>query len=51
MPVQRVITTKNGKPREGYRWGQSGHIYYGPGAKAKAALQGRAAHAAGYREK
>lgn len=37
----------NGKT--GFRWGQHGHVYYGPGAQAKAALQGRAAYAAGYR--
>ena len=51
MPVQRVTTTKQGQTRTGYRWGQHGHIYYGPGAQAKAALQGRAAYAAGYRPK
>jgi len=46
MPVQQVV--KNGK--KGYRWGQHGHVYYGPGAQAKAQLQGRAAYAAGYRK-
>lgn len=47
MPVRQV--TKNGKI--GYQWGQHGHVYYGKGAEAKAALQGRAAYAAGYKGK
>ena len=51
MPVHLVHTTRNGKPIEGYRWGNHGKIYFGPGAKAKAAAQGRAAYAAGYRPK
>lgn len=42
MPVHR---TKSG----GYQWGRQGKIYYGPGAKAKAERQGRAARAGGYR--
>jgi hypothetical protein len=46
MPVHRV--EKNG--RTGYRFGQSGHIYYGRGAEAKAQLQERAARAAGWKE-
>lgn len=45
MPVQRV--SNNGKT--GYRFGQSGHIYYGKGAEAKARLQERAAYAAGWK--
>lgn len=45
MPVMRV--EKNG--RVGYRFGQSGHIYYGRGAEAKARLQERAAYASGYK--
>ena len=45
MPIQRV--TKNGKT--GYRFGQSGHTYYGKGAEAKARLQERAAYAAGWK--
>lgn len=49
MPVKKVYTTRNGKPVVGYRWGSSGKIYFGPGARAKAALQGQAAYAAGYR--
>jgi len=40
MPVQKVGS--------GYRWGKTGKVYTGPGAKAKAALQGKAAHASGY---
>lgn len=47
MPVQRC--TKNGKP--GWKWGESGTCYTGPGAKARAAAQGRAAYASGYRSK
>ena len=43
MPVHAV----NG----GYRWGNHGKIYKGAGAKAKAAKQGAAAHANGYRGK
>lgn len=51
MPVQRVQTTRNGKPVTGYKWGSSGKIYTGSGAKQKAAAQGRAAYAAGYKGK
>ena len=43
MPVHKV----NG----GYRWGNHGKIYKGKGAKIKAAKQGRAAYANGYRGK
>jgi hypothetical protein len=46
MPVQRVMGP-NGKV--GYRWGQTGKIYTGSDAKAKAAAQGRAAYRSGYR--
>ncbi len=49
MPVKPVSTTRNGRPVTGYRWGTSGKIYTGPGAKQKAAAQGRAAYASGYR--
>lgn len=45
MPVMKV-NTKRGT---GYRFGRSGHIYYGRGAEAKARLQERAAYAAGYK--
>ena len=51
MPVHKVMTTRNGKPVEGYQWGQHGKIYTGPGAQSKAAAQGRAAYAAGYKGK
>lgn len=40
MPVQKVPG--------GYRWGQSGKVYP---TQAQAERQGRAIHAAGYREK
>jgi len=43
MPVKKVAG--------GYRWGAHGKTYKGPGAAAKAAKQGRAAYAAGYRGK
>lgn len=51
MPVHKVTVQRNRKPVTGYRWGSSGHVYTGPGARAKAALQGQAAYAAGYRSK
>lgn len=46
MPVHPV--KKNGKT-SGYQWGHSGKIYRGADAKEKAAAQGRAAYANGYR--
>jgi len=42
MPVHK---TKSGA----YKWGSHGKAYYGPNAKQKAAAQGRAAYAAGYK--
>ena len=51
MPVKPVWTTRQGQPVKGYRWGDSGKIYTGPGAQQKAAAQGRAAYAAGYKGK
>ena len=42
MPVHK---TSGG----GYQWGNSGKVYYGKGAKAKAEKQGRAAYANGYK--
>ena len=51
MPVQKVYTTRNGKPVTGYRWGNSGKIYVGPGAEKRAGAQGRAAYASGYKKK
>lgn len=44
MPVHR---TKSG----GYKWGKSGKTYYGRGAKRKAARQGRAVRASGYKKR
>ena len=41
MPVKKVSG--------GYKWGKKGKIYRGKGARAKAARQGRAAYASGYR--
>ncbi len=41
MPVHKV----NG----GYQWGSKGKVYHGKNAAAKAAAQGRAAYANGYR--
>lgn len=46
MPVRRVV--ENG--RVGYKWGNSGHTYFGRGAKEQAAKQGQAAYAAGYKK-
>lgn len=51
MPVQRVSTTRNGKPATGYKFGQHGHVYTGPGAQARAARQGAAMYANGYKGK
>lgn len=51
MPVRKVATTRNGRPVTGYKWGTSGKIYTGPGAQQRAAAQGRAAYASGYRAK
>jgi len=44
MPVHK---TKSG----GYQWGSHGKIYYGKNAKKRAAAQGRAAYASGYKGK
>jgi hypothetical protein len=44
MPVKKVRTKKG----TGYRWGQTGKIYYGPNAKERAERQGRAIRASGY---
>jgi len=50
MPIKKVRTTRKGKSTVGYRWGDSGKIYTGPGAKAKALKQARAAYASGYKK-
>ena len=47
MPVHQVTV----KGKKGYQWGNSGKVYFGPGAEKKAAAQGRAAYAAGYKGK
>lgn len=47
MPVHKV--RENGKV--GYKWGTSGKVYFGSGAAEKAAKQGQAAHANGYKGK
>jgi len=47
MPVHRGHDAKGAF----YRWGEHGAKYRGKGAKAKAAKQGRAAYAHGYRPK
>jgi hypothetical protein len=49
MPVHKVRTTKDGKPVVGYKWGHSGKVYTGPGAMKRAAAQGAAAYANGYK--
>lgn len=43
MPVQ--------KAKGGYRYGKSGKVYHGKGAKAKAARQGRAIRASQAKKK
>lgn len=48
MPVHPV--KKNGKVI-GYQWGHHGKVYKGKDAKKKAAKQGQAAHAHGYKSK
>lgn len=48
MPVVRVIGPGG---KVGYRWGSSGKVYTGPGAKEKAQRQGQAAYASGYKPK
>lgn len=47
MPVHK--TTSKGKPA--YQWGTHGKKYTGKGAEKKAAAQGRAAYANGYKGK
>lgn len=44
MPIQKVGANC-------FRWGNSGKIYCGKGAQAKAAKQGKAAFANGYKGK
>jgi hypothetical protein len=39
------------KSKGGYQWGNSGKVYKGKGAKEKAAAQGKAAFANGYKGK
>lgn len=39
------------KTKGGYQWGSHGKVYRGKGARSKAARQGRAAYANGYRGK
>jgi hypothetical protein len=51
MPVKKVNTTRHVNPSTGYKCGESGKVYTGPGAKQKAAAQGRAAYASGYKGK
>lgn len=43
MPVRKV--------KGGYRFGKSGKVYKGKGAKKKAEKQARAIYASGYKEK
>jgi hypothetical protein len=51
MPIRKVQTTHNGKPATGYKWGNHGHVYTGPGAKERATKQAQAAYANGYKGK
>jgi len=50
MPVHKVKPPK-GKKGPCYRWGRSGTVYCGRGAKSRAAAQGKAAYASGYKKK
>jgi len=43
MPVRKV--------KGGYKWGNSGKLYKGKGAKQKAQRQARAIYASGYKGK
>lgn len=47
MPVKRVY--EDGK--YGYKWGEHGHVYFGPDAKKKAEEQGRAIEASKHSKK
>jgi hypothetical protein len=42
MPIRKV--------KGGYKWGKSGKLYKGKGAKAKAQKQARAIYASGYKK-
>jgi len=42
MPLIQVTRQRAGQTQRGYKWGERGHAYYGPGARAKALLQARA---------
>lgn len=46
MPVKQV--KENG--RTGYKWGNTGTTYFGPGARAKAQQQAKAIYASGYKK-
>jgi len=39
------------KSKGGWQWGRRGKVYRGKGAKARAARQGRAAYAHGYKSR
>jgi len=47
MPVRKVRS----KGKTGYQWGKKGKVYTGRNARKKAAAQGKAARASGYRSK
>lgn len=49
MPLMKVTVQRKGKKIQGWRYGPSGHVYTGPGARAKALLQMHAMFAAGYK--
>lgn len=53
MPVHKVRAKnpETGRIQPGYRWGHHGKIYFGAGAMKRAAAQGQAAYAAGWRGK
>lgn len=53
MPVHQVRARnpRTGRMATGYQWGQHGKIYFSKDAAKRAAAQGRAAYASGYRGK
>jgi hypothetical protein len=40
MPLKRCTTTEDGKTKNGWKYGDQGKCYTGPGAKKKAIKQG-----------
>jgi hypothetical protein len=47
MPIKKVYTSKG----VGYKWGNSGKVYYGKQGKSKAGKQMKAIYSSGYKGK